>query len=98
VRAGQTRFTAHLDPVTAPGGWQLDRNQHRITVERASQLLHDEVVEDSPLHTAIDTAVKALLGSDPLPALDLAPLCRIASLAELLRAQQPQLTRTLSCE
>jgi hypothetical protein len=66
VRAGQTRFTAHLDPVTAPGGWQLDRNQHRITVERASQLLHDEVIEDSPLHTAIDTAVTTLLGSDPL--------------------------------
>jgi predicted dehydrogenase len=98
VRAGQTRFTAHLDPVTAPGGWQLDRNQHRITVERASQLLHDEVIEDSPLHTAIDTAVKALLGSDPLPALDLAPLRRIASLAELLRAQQPPLTRTLAHE
>jgi predicted dehydrogenase len=92
VRAGQTRFTAHLDPVTAPGGWQLDRNQHRITVERAGQLLRDEVVEDSPLHTAIDTAVTTLLGSDPLPALDLAPLRRIASLAELLRAQQPQVT------
>lgn len=97
THAGQTRFTAHLDPVTAPGGWQLDRNQHRITVERAGRLLHDEVHVDSPLHTAINTAVTTLLGSDPLPELDLAPLRRIARLAELLRAQQPQTTsRTLT--
>lgn len=90
IHAGKTRFTAHLEPVTAPGGWQLDRNQHRITVERAGHLLHDEVVTDSPLHTAITTAMIALLGSGPLPPPDLAPLRRIADLAELLRAQRPE--------
>ncbi|MGH3842080.1 MAG: hypothetical protein ACRDS0_11640 [Pseudonocardiaceae bacterium] len=89
VHAGETRFRAHLEPVTAPGGWQLDRNQHRITVERAGHLLHDEVVKDSPLHTAINTAMMTLLGPDPLPPPDLAPLRRIAGLAELLRAQRP---------
>lgn len=92
LHAGQTRFTAHLDPVTAPGGWQLERNQHRITVERAGHLLHDEVLTDSPLHTAITTAIKTLLGPDPLPPPDLTPLRRIAGLTELLRAQQPDAT------
>ncbi len=90
IHAGQTRVTAHLDPVTAPGGWQLDRNQHRITVDRASHLLHDEVVTDSPLHTAITTAMMTLLGSGPLHPPDLTPLKRIAGLAELLRAQRPE--------
>ncbi|MGH3825561.1 MAG: hypothetical protein ACRDQX_00070, partial [Pseudonocardiaceae bacterium] len=92
IHAGQTRFTAHLEPVTAPGGWQLNRNQHRITVERAGHPLHDEVINDSPLHTAITTAMMTLLGSDPLPPPDLAPLRRIAGLAELLRAQRPDAT------
>jgi hypothetical protein len=32
VHAGRTRFTVHLDPVTAPGGWQLDRNSTAITI------------------------------------------------------------------
>ncbi len=89
VHAGQAQFTAHLDPVTAPGGWQLDRNHHRITASRDGQLLHDEVIDDSPLHNAIRHAVSALLSGQPLPAPDLAPLRRIATLAEFLRAQQP---------
>lgn len=89
VHAGRTQFTAHLDPVTAPGGWQLDRNHHRITAERDGTVLYDEVVEDSPLHTAIRHATTTLLGTEPVPEPDLVPLRRIASLAELLRAQQP---------
>ncbi len=89
VHAGQTQFTAHLDPVTAPGGWQLNRNQHRITASRDGQLLHDEVIDDSPLHNAIRHSVSALLSGQPLPAPDLAPLRRIAALADYLRAQQP---------
>jgi hypothetical protein len=78
----------HFDPVTAPGGWQLDRNHHRITAERDGAVLHDEVVEDSPLHIAIRHAT-TLLGTDPIPEPDLRPLRRIAALAELLHAQQP---------
>jgi hypothetical protein len=93
IRAGQTRFTAHLAPVTAAGGWQLDRNQHRITVERCGRMLHDEVIDDSPMHTAIRQAVSALLGDEPLPPPDLAPLRRIARVAEFLRAQQPTYER-----
>jgi hypothetical protein len=89
VHAGQTQFTAHLDPVTAAGGWQLDRNQHRITASRDGQLLHDEVIGDSPLHNDIRHAVTALFSDQPLAVPDLAPLRRIAVLAEFLRAQQP---------
>jgi S-adenosylhomocysteine hydrolase len=89
VHAGQAQFTAHLDPVTAPEGWQLDRNQHRITASRDGQLLHDEVIDDSPLHNAIRNSVSALLSGQPPPAPDLAPLRRIAALADYLRAQQP---------
>jgi len=89
VHAGQTRFVAHLDPVTAPDGWQLDRNQHRITAHQGQRLLHDTVIHDSPLHTALRGAVARLLGDEPLPRPDLAPLQRIATLAQILRAQQP---------
>lgn len=89
VHAGRTQFTAHLDPVTAPGGWQLDRNHHRITAERDGTVLYDTVVQDSPLHTAIRHATTTLLGKDPVSEPDLVPLRRIASLAEVLRAQQP---------
>ncbi|MGH3898465.1 MAG: hypothetical protein ACRDTA_09460, partial [Pseudonocardiaceae bacterium] len=89
VQAGRTRFTVHLDPVTAPGGWQLNRNHHRITAERDGTVLHDEVVHDSPLHTAIQQAATTLLGTHPLPEPNLQPLRRISALAELLRAQRP---------
>ncbi len=89
VHAGRTRFTAHLDPVTATDGWQLDRNQHRVTVERAGEVLHDEVVQDSPLHTSIRHTAAMLTSPEPTPSPDLAPLRRIAMLAEFLRAQQP---------
>ncbi|CUU60605.1 S-adenosyl-L-homocysteine hydrolase, NAD binding domain [Parafrankia irregularis] len=94
VHAGRTRFTAHLDPVTAPDGWQLDRNQHRITAHQDGRLLHDTVIDDSPLHTAVGEAVSRLLSEDPLPRPDLAPLTRIASLAQFLRAQQPTIALT----
>ncbi|MFD4577421.1 hypothetical protein ACFWNK_34045 [Streptomyces sp. NPDC058417] len=89
VHAGRTQFTVHLDPVTATGGWQLERNHHRITAERDGLVLHDEVIHDSPLHTAIRNAITTLTGDGPVPEPDLGPLRRIASLAELLRAQQP---------
>ncbi|MFC7640252.1 hypothetical protein ACFQX6_03845 [Streptosporangium lutulentum] len=89
VHAGRTRVTVHLDPVTAAGGWQLERNHHRVTVERDGDVLHDQVVEDSPLHTAIELAAGALISSRVLPPLDLGPLRRITAMAEHLRAQQP---------
>lgn len=93
VHAGRTRFVAHLDPVTAPDGWQLDRNQHRITAHRDGHLLHDAVIDDSPLHNAVRDAVCQLLGDDHLPPPDLAPLRRIAALAQFLRAQRPNVAR-----
>ncbi|QOC93845.1 Gfo/Idh/MocA family oxidoreductase [Micromonospora craniellae] len=89
VRAGRTRFVAHLDPVTAPDGWQLDRNQHRVTAHRDGLLVHDTVVDDSPLHTAVRNAVSQLLSDDVLLPPDLDPLRRIADLAQFLRVQQP---------
>jgi hypothetical protein len=95
LRAGQTRCTLHLDPVTASGGWQLERNQHRLTVERRAQIVHDQVLDDSPLETALRSSIDDLLSPDPLPPPDLMPLQRIAAVAELLRAQQ---TGTLGSE
>lgn len=89
VEAGATRFTLYLEPVTAPGGLQLDRNHHRLTAERAGQIVHDEVVEDSPMSTAIRHAMTTLLDSSPLPDMNLVPLQRIASLAEILRTRAP---------
>ncbi|MEU8042413.1 hypothetical protein [Streptosporangium sp. NPDC049078] len=90
VDVGRTRVTVHLDPVTTAGGWQLDRNRHRVVVERDGDMLCDQVVEDSPLRTAICEAADALTSRRPLPPLDLGPLQRITALAEYLRAQQPE--------
>ncbi|MDS1271805.1 Gfo/Idh/MocA family oxidoreductase [Lipingzhangella sp. LS1_29] len=89
LEAGTTRFTLHLEPVTAPGGWQLERNHHRLTAERDTNLIYDEVLEDSPLSTAIRYAIATLLDEAPFPEANLAPLHRIAALAETLRARAP---------
>jgi len=89
IEAGETRFVAQLDPVTAPGGWQLPRNHYRVTAERRGQLLHDEVIHDSPLETSIRDAVDKLLSPDPVPAPELQPLRRIGALATSLRTQRP---------
>ena len=88
VRAGRTTFTACLDPVTTADGWQLPRNHHRITAERSGQLIHDQILTDSPLHTAIQHAARALTGSQPLSPPDLAPLRRIAAIAQFLRSSE----------
>ncbi|MFJ4679118.1 Gfo/Idh/MocA family oxidoreductase [Kitasatospora sp. NPDC088783] len=89
VHAGATRFTLHLDPVTAPGHWQLERNHHRLTATRRGELLHDQVLHDSPLDTSVRHAVRALLADTPLSPPDLAPLRRIAHLADALRRRSP---------
>lgn len=88
LHAGQTRCTLHFDPVTAAGGWQLECNRHRLTVERRAEILHDQVLADSPLQTALRSTIDALLGTDPMPPPDLLPLQRIATIAELLHTQQ----------
>lgn len=89
VHAGRTRFTLHLEPVTAPGGWQLERNHHRLTAVRDGALLHDEVRNDSPLDTSVRHAAGILFGDTPPPPPDLAPLRRIARLADILRERAP---------
>jgi S-adenosylhomocysteine hydrolase len=89
VHAGSTHFTLHLDPVTARDGWQLERNHHRLTAERGGRPLHDETLHDSPLETSIRHAVTALTSDTPLPPPNLAPLQRIARLAEHLRHRTP---------
>ncbi|WP_433259769.1 hypothetical protein ACQPYK_49250 (plasmid) [Streptosporangium sp. CA-135522] len=89
IRAGRTCLTVHLDPVTTAEGWQLDRNRHRITIDRDGEVLHDQIIEDSPLQTAIRSAASALTGSVPLPPPDLGPLRRITAVAEYLRGRQP---------
>ncbi|WP_181727293.1 hypothetical protein [Streptomyces sp. PT12] len=89
--AGNTRFTLHLDPVTTADGWQLDRNHHRLTATRLDngQLLHDEVIHDSPLTTSLHHAVTTLLATTPPPPPVLTSLRRIATLATLLHAHTP---------
>ncbi len=89
LHAGTTRFALHLEPVTVPDGWQLDRNHHRLTAERAGHLLYDEVLHDSPMDTSVRHAATLLLDDTPPPLPDLNPLRRIAALADLLRAQDP---------
>ncbi|MFP8959108.1 hypothetical protein ACLIYP_00840 [Streptomyces nanhaiensis] len=88
VHAGTTHFALHLEPVTAPDGWQLDRNDHRLTAVRDGRPLHDEVLHDSPLETSIRHAIDQLTHTTP-PAPDLTPLRRIAALAEALRNTAP---------
>lgn len=85
IHAGSTRFGLHLEPVTAPGGWQLDRNQHRLTADQKGNVVFDQIIDDSPMHTSIRHAVTALCADAQLPRPDLAPLRRIAALAATLR-------------
>lgn len=89
VSVGRSRFTAHFDPVSVHGQ-PAQRNRHLITVERDGALAHEEVVHDSPLHTAVHTATATLLGDAPTPPPDLTTLRRIAALADLLRANRPE--------
>ncbi|MFD4161500.1 hypothetical protein ACFWRT_13685 [Streptomyces cyaneofuscatus] len=89
VHAGRTRFTLHLEPVTPPGGWQLERNQHRLTAVRDGAVVHDEVLADSPLETSVRHAAAALFAEAAPPAPDLEPLRRIARLADVLRERAP---------
>ncbi|MFG1755324.1 Rossmann-fold NAD(P)-binding domain-containing protein [Streptosporangium sandarakinum] len=89
VTAGRTQVAVHLEPVTVAGGWQLERNHHRVVAARNGRIVHDQVVEDSPLRTAISDAIGRLTGPLPVEPLELGPLRRIAVLAEYLRAQQP---------
>lgn len=89
VHAGRTRFTLHLEPVTAPGGWQLERNHHRLTAVRDGAVVHDEVLADSPLQTSVRHAAAALFAEAAPPAPDLEPLRRIARLADVLRERAP---------
>lgn len=85
VHAGRTRFKLHLEPVTTPGGWQLDRNQHRLSADQDGTVVFDQVIDDSPMHTSIRHAIAMLRGQTPPPRPDLAPLRRIAALATTLR-------------
>ncbi len=88
VHAGSTRFSLHLEPVTAPGGWQLGRNQHRLTADQKGNVVFDQIIDDSPLHTSIRHAVAALCADAQLPRPDVSPLRRIAALAATLREHQ----------
>ncbi|MBA0127246.1 Gfo/Idh/MocA family oxidoreductase [Haloechinothrix sp. YIM 98757] len=85
MRAGCTHLVLHLDPVTTGDEHQLDRNHHRLTVQRGTELVHDEIIHDSPLDTAVRHSVAALRGAQPPPPPDFAALRRIARLADYLR-------------
>ncbi|WP_433513755.1 Gfo/Idh/MocA family oxidoreductase [Nonomuraea sp. CA-143628] len=89
AHAADTLVTIHLDPVTTTGGWQLQRNQHRLVAERDGKVLHDDVIDDSPLHTAITSAAETLTGTQPVPPPDLSGLRRISAMADYLRTQHP---------
>jgi hypothetical protein len=89
VQAGATVFTARLSPAIQTDGRQLGLNEHLLTAERDGQILHQEVITDSPLHTALASAISVLLSDDPVPPLDLGPLRRIAAIASHLRADRP---------
>lgn len=88
VHAGRTRFKLHFEPVTAVGGWQLDRNQHRLTADQDGTVVFDQIIADSPMHTSIRHAIRVLRGQTPPPRPDLSSLCRIAALAATLKANE----------
>ncbi len=89
LHAGTTHFALHLEPVTTPDGWQLDRNHHRLTATRNGQPLHDEVIHDSPLETSLHHAITHLTATTPAAPPDLTPLRRIATLANHLHRTAP---------
>jgi S-adenosylhomocysteine hydrolase len=86
AQAGETLFTACLAPAPSPRGLALPLNQHLITAERGGQTTHEQVITDSPMHTAIRHATRSLLNSDHPTPPDLSTLRRIAGVAAALRA------------
>lgn len=92
VHSGLTRFTVAFDPVTLSDRAPLGRNRHLVRVERGGAVLHEELVQDSPLHNAVRQAATGLFGSAVLPASDLAGPRRIAAIAEVLHTHRPALT------
>lgn len=85
AHAGETLFTARLAPATGPDGRQLPLNHHLVTAERADRTTHKQVITDSPMHTAIRHATRALLNDRPPAPPDLSALGRIAAIAAALR-------------
>ena len=85
AHAGETLFTARLAPATGPDGQHLPLNHHLITAERAGRVTHEQVITDSPMHTAICHATRTLLSSEPATPPDLSALRRIAAIAATLR-------------
>ena len=94
VHVGRTRFKLHLEPVTAPGGWQLARNQHRLSADQDGTVVFDQIIEDSPMHTSLRHAIAALRGQTPPPRPDFGPLRRIAALATTLKENETALADT----
>jgi S-adenosylhomocysteine hydrolase len=88
AHAGETLFTARLAPATGPDGRQLPLNHHLITAERVGQVTHEQVITDSPMHTAIRHATRTLLSAAPTQPLDLSALRRIAAIAAALRTSR----------
>lgn len=95
IHVGQTRFTVAFDPVTLPNGELLGRNHHLLLVERNGAVLHEEIVEDSPLHTTVSRAATDLFGAAALPTPELVGLRRIAAIAEVLHAHRPSLAEPI---
>lgn len=93
VHAGHTRCTLAFDPVTLTN--VLGRNRHLVRVERNGTTLYEEIVEDSPLHTAVHEAITNLFGTSAPPPPDLVGLRRIAAIAEMLHAHRPAMAAPL---
>jgi len=85
AHAGETLFTARLAPATGPDGRLLPLNHHLITAERGGRVTHEQVITDSPMHTAIRHATRTLLSGEPATPPDLSALRRIAAIAAALR-------------
>lgn len=85
AHAGETLFTARLAPATGLDGRQLPLNHHLITAERAGRVTHEQVITDSPMHTAIRHATRTLLSDESATPPDLSALRRIAAIAAALR-------------
>lgn len=91
IHVARTRFSITFDPVSLPEGTTLGRNRHLVRVERDGAVLHEEVVEDSPLHTAVQQATIDLFEAEEPADPNLTGLRRIAAIAEVLHAHCPSL-------
>ncbi|MFB4356831.1 hypothetical protein RBJ15_11400 [Pantoea sp. BS_4] len=82
---GDLKGILYFDPVPSVSSMQLPRNHHHIIIQRGNEVLHDEVLSDSPMHNALRHSLSLIINKKTSAIPEMKSLKRIANIANLLR-------------